>query len=61
MEPKSIIELRADYKAAWAALQPYLQRSLTQAENARRSSIIREQLLPVVNRINEIESGLGQP
>jgi hypothetical protein len=60
VEPKlTIDQLRADFKAAWGTLQPYLQRSLTQEENARRTSIIRELLLPVVNRLNEIESGLN--
>jgi hypothetical protein len=59
MEPeRTLDQLRADFKAAWGTLEPYLQRSLTQEENARRTSIIREGLLPVVNEINEIESVL---
>lgn len=59
MEHKSMVdELYDDFKAAWGRLQPYLQRPLTQEENAHRTSIIRDEVLPIRNRITEIESGL---
>jgi hypothetical protein len=40
-------------------LQPYRQRPLTAEENARRTSIIRDDILPIRNQIIEIESGLN--
>lgn len=49
--------LYADFNAAWGRLLPYLQRPLTEAERAHRTSIIRDEVLPIRNRIIEIEGG----
>ena len=51
-------ELYAHLTATRARLQPLLQVPLTQEENARRTSLIREEMLPIRNQIIEIESGL---
>jgi hypothetical protein len=60
MEPKLKIDrLYADFRAAWGRLKPYLQRPLTYDENERRTSIIRDEILPLRDRIIEIESGLS--
>ena len=48
------VQLRAGYEK----LQPYLQRPLTSQENDRRTWIIQNLILPIRNRISEIESGL---
>jgi hypothetical protein len=55
------IELEQQYdffKATVAELQPYNRLGLTPEENALRTLIITERLIPSRNRINEIESGL---
>jgi hypothetical protein len=53
-------QLYSDWRTAFGKLQPLLQRPLTQEENEIRTSIIREEILPIRNQILEIESGLCQ-
>ena len=47
------------FREGKSKLQPYLQRPLTSEENARRTAIIQEEILPIRNQIIEIESGLS--
>jgi|GraSoiStandDraft_41_1057321.scaffolds.fasta_scaffold738165_2 hypothetical protein len=53
-------ELYTNFRASMAKLQPYNHRPLTQDENAHRTAIIREEILPIRNQIIEIESGLSR-
>jgi hypothetical protein len=53
-------QLLADFRAAVRRLQPLLQRPLTREENALRTSIIRDELLPIRNQIIQIDGGLCQ-
>jgi len=58
MALNTIDQLYIGFRASVAKLQPYNHRPLTQQDNARRNSIITEEILPIRNQIVEIESGL---